>query len=182
MKQRILQPITSNLKPNKGFIILFTVLICSVILAIAIGISNIAYKEIILTSSVRDSQYAFSAADTGAECALYYDALDYFGTQPTIKCNGIDAEITSNGGTLYEVLMPLSELSCVKINVEKDYQTNGSTSIESRGYNVSCDQVLINTNPRIVERAIQVIYGIPDVVPPIIPPTEGDLPPVPLGD
>ncbi len=60
-------------KKEKGFVILFAVLISIIVLAITIGISNIAYKEVALSTPARDSHYAYYAADTGAECALYND-------------------------------------------------------------------------------------------------------------
>ena len=58
---------------NQGFVLLFAVLISSVILAIGTGIFNISIKEITLSRSSRDSQFAFFAADAGAECAFFWD-------------------------------------------------------------------------------------------------------------
>lgn len=58
---------------KKGFVLAFSLLISSIVLALAFGIFNILLKQIVLTSSARDSQIAFYAADAGAECALYWD-------------------------------------------------------------------------------------------------------------
>ncbi len=58
---------------KKGFVLAFSLLISSIVLALALGIFNILLKQIVLTSSARDSQIAFYAADAGAECALYWD-------------------------------------------------------------------------------------------------------------
>lgn len=58
---------------EKGFVLAFSLLISSIVLALAFGIFNILLKQIVLTSSARDSQIAFYAADAGAECALYWD-------------------------------------------------------------------------------------------------------------
>ena len=52
---------------------LFTVLVISVILSIALGIADLTYKQTILSSLARDSQLAFYQADAGIECGLYYD-------------------------------------------------------------------------------------------------------------
>jgi len=58
---------------KKGFVLAFSLLISSIVLALAFGIFNILLKQIVLTSSSKDSQIAFYAADAGAECALYWD-------------------------------------------------------------------------------------------------------------
>lgn len=58
---------------KRGFVLAFSLLISSIVLALAFGIFNILLKQIVLTSSARDSQIAFYAADAGAECALYWD-------------------------------------------------------------------------------------------------------------
>lgn len=64
----------ANLKTyKKGFVLAFSLLISSTVLALAFGIFNILLKQIVLTSSAKDSQIAFYAADAGAECALYWD-------------------------------------------------------------------------------------------------------------
>jgi len=52
---------------------LFAVLVSSVLISIGISIFNITVKELTLSSSGRESQFAFYAADTGMECALYWD-------------------------------------------------------------------------------------------------------------
>lgn len=64
--------------------------------------AGIAQKELVLTNLGRDSQYAFYAADAGAECALYYDFLTTFDPQTTptpvanIRCSGTLVD-TNNG-------------------------------------------------------------------------------------
>lgn len=69
-------------KQNRGFAMLFAVLVASVLLAIGLSIFNLTVKELTLSSSGRESQFAFYAADTGAECALYWDfrGVDIFAT------------------------------------------------------------------------------------------------------
>lgn len=51
----------------------YAVLTASLLLAIGIAIFNITYKEFILSSGARESANAFYAADTGLECALFWD-------------------------------------------------------------------------------------------------------------
>src|SRR6185369_14936182 len=70
---------TSN--NQKGFALLFAVLVSSVLLAIGVSIFNLTVKELALSASGRESQFSFYAADTGAECALYWD---FKATQPVM--------------------------------------------------------------------------------------------------
>lgn len=64
----------ANIKiQNNGFVMAFSLLLSSIVLALAFGIFNLLLKQINLTSSARDSQIAFYAADAGMECALYWD-------------------------------------------------------------------------------------------------------------
>ncbi len=58
---------------NEGFALLVAVLVSALFLAIGATIYRIALIEIILSSTGKDSQFAFYAADTGAECALFWD-------------------------------------------------------------------------------------------------------------
>ena len=58
---------------QKGFTLLFAVLVSSLILALGLSIANITLKEVALSGTGRESQFAFYAADTGTECALYWD-------------------------------------------------------------------------------------------------------------
>lgn len=57
----------------RGFAMLFSVLTSSLVLAIGLSIFNLTLKELTLSSSGRESQYAFYVSDTAAECALYWD-------------------------------------------------------------------------------------------------------------
>ncbi len=52
---------------------LYAVLVSSVLLSIGLSIFNLTVKELTLSASGRESQFAFYSADTGAECALYWD-------------------------------------------------------------------------------------------------------------
>ncbi|KKW29441.1 MAG: hypothetical protein UY74_C0075G0010 [Candidatus Kaiserbacteria bacterium GW2011_GWC2_52_8b] len=60
-------------KSGKGFTLLLAALVSSIVLAIGAAIYGIAIKELNLSSIGRDSQFAFYAADTAAECTLYND-------------------------------------------------------------------------------------------------------------
>ena len=60
------------MKP-RGFTIFFAVLVASLSLAIGLAIYELLVRELDLSQTARESQYAIYAADTGAECALYWD-------------------------------------------------------------------------------------------------------------
>ena len=78
-----------------GFTLLLAALISSIVLALGTSIFGIVQKELILSSIGRDSQHAFYAADSGAECALYWDIRHelFSGATPP-------DEITGNGQTI----------------------------------------------------------------------------------
>lgn len=148
---------------NRGFTLLYSALISSLLLAIGIAVFNINSKELLLSSTARDSQFAFYAADTGIECALFWDFQKESAfattTTSTITCNGVD--IDGMGGReegkddpeYSEFTLDFSPKQpyCAIVRVTKD--SSGGTRIESRGYN-TCD----TSNPRRVERAIRTTY------------------------
>lgn len=62
-----------TIKDKKGFTLIFAILVSVMVLAVGTSIINISLKQVILSSSGRESQFAFYAANTGMECALYWD-------------------------------------------------------------------------------------------------------------
>jgi hypothetical protein len=87
---------------NRGFTIFFAMLVGSLALAVGAAIYDLTVREIDLSAAASQSQYAIYAADTGVECALYWDSKyggsgSAFGTSTTgtwgsspINCNGQD--------------------------------------------------------------------------------------------
>ncbi len=151
-------------KNNKGFALLVAIAIMSTLLLISTGIVNLALKQSSISSSGNDSQMAFYAADTGMECALYWDikapsGLSAFDpeTGSLINCNK-NANNPGNqwvvGGASVSIINKITFLPdpyCAIVSVTKS--ATGSTTIESLGYN-TCDA----GNPRRVERAIRAKY------------------------
>jgi len=153
-------------KNNRGFTLLFATLLSSLLLAIATGIFNIVFKELLLTSSVKESQFAFYSADGATECALFWDLRGrVFATSSAsastpagTTCNGQDITISnqwnvvadSNSAvTTFDLTFP-PDAYCATVKVSKN---GNDTTIESRGYN-TCD----TSNPRRVERGLKVEY------------------------
>lgn len=88
-------------KPNNsGFTIFFAVLVASLALSVGLVIYDLLIRELALSQMATQSQYAIYAADTGAECALYWD-LKYNSVSPT-DADGSAFATSSNyvsGGT-----------------------------------------------------------------------------------
>lgn len=58
---------------KNGFTLFFAMLVGSLALAVGLAIFDLTLRELTLSNAVAQSQYAIYAADTGAECALYWD-------------------------------------------------------------------------------------------------------------
>lgn len=72
--------INNKIKNNsEGFTLLVAMIVTTLVLAIGFSIGNIILKELALSSSGKRSQIAFYAADSIAECALYWDRKDVSG-------------------------------------------------------------------------------------------------------
>lgn len=149
------------MKTKPAFTLLMAVMISSILLALGYEIYNLAVKEVTLSSSGRESQFAFFAADTGVECSLYSDGkLDAFATSSpltSIACGTATSSLTRLvSGTQYITTFSFSlgaglNTQCVDVKVTRDEPRR--TTIESYGHN-TCDL----TNPLRLERAIRVTY------------------------
>ena len=73
-KKRIKKTDTEKeVSDKKGFTLLFAILVSVLVLAVGASMITIALKQVILSGAGRESQFAFYAANTGVECALYWD-------------------------------------------------------------------------------------------------------------
>ena len=155
-----------SLRTNRGFTLLIAVLTASVLLAVGFAIYNIVSKELIFSSTGRESQFAFYSADSGIECALYWDKQGAFATSSSLtalQCadrttqGTLERESLSQGSERYYQTTFLLWMegaqsgSCAQVEVRK-FETN-RTEIRSFGYN-TC----VPTNPRRLERGIRVQY------------------------
>ncbi|MBX4198989.1 hypothetical protein KW800_01785 [Candidatus Parcubacteria bacterium] len=158
---------TKNQTPKtKGFTLFIAIAVTATLLFVSTGIVSIALKEAFLTSASRESQYAFYAADTGIECAIYWDVknpsgVSAFATSSAsqINCNQNAANtvnpvpnVVGSSAVSVFTLTFLPDLYCAVVTVTKS-ETSSATKIESLGYN-TCDP----GNPRRVERAVRVTY------------------------
>lgn len=151
---------------QRGFTLLIAVVLTSVILSVGLALLDIAYKQVILSSTARQSQFAFYAADSAMECALYWDqqqnAFSYTSPLSSIRCNATDLPLTTSqsGGirtTTFTVPCPGGTNASVTI-----YKTNG-TAVCNSGTATSClfasgFNVCNASDPRRIERGLKVFY------------------------
>lgn len=63
----------TQVKSASGFTLFIAMIVSSLLLAIGFSLSTIILKQLVFSNSGKESQLAFYAADSGAECALYWD-------------------------------------------------------------------------------------------------------------
>ena len=86
-----------SMREKRGFTVLFAVLISSILLSIGIAILDLTLKQFTLSSVSKDSQIAFYAADTGQECAMYWDHVnDQTGATSSSSFATSSASVVSN--------------------------------------------------------------------------------------
>ena len=166
---------SKKLKFNNGFTLLISIIVTGILLLISFVIANLALKQLVIVYSGSESQKAFYAADSGMECAMYWDIKNP--TNPTISAfaTSTAGSITCNSQTVstgsQTVPTNPSQSSrvggggsanptsifyitytdgCAIVTVTKE--TDGDTMINSRGYN-TCGASL-----RRFERGITITY------------------------
>lgn len=166
--------INNKLQTNKGYTLLFAVLVSTLVLSVGLSILNINKKEYLLASAARESVTAFYAADGALECAAFHD----LGLSPFLQANyaskvscvanapyapdpvNVGAPFSDNGTgtTVARFDVNLNDSSCATVIVTK---SPTGTSIESRGYNIGWDSVARKCNlpsPKRVERVLYYTY------------------------
>lgn len=77
---------------NKGFALLITIMVVSVVVAVTLAIVELSIKQLELSVDSVDSELAFQAANAGLECARYWrrEVSDQFesGDPVTFDCFG----------------------------------------------------------------------------------------------
>lgn len=161
---------------SRGAVLLVAILVSSVALAVGLGVYSRTYKELLLGSYWKQAQIAFAAADSGLECALYWELNPGTGGVGTASCFGVMIPGWDPKVSVGSFSMSTSGGGCVNVII-----TGGvSTTTEARGYNTpgawssvfswqstgwgrgywvsnpyfSCS----NNNPRRVERGLKITY------------------------
>lgn len=158
---------------KKGVTLLLAVLVSSIALSIGTGIFSLLFSEIEISGSSKDSVIAFYAADSGLECALYWELLKNKDSSVpnTFSTNG--SSITCND-TLYTSVVSCtgvnctaefypeyvdSGASCAHVVVEKEDMGGGyvQTRLVSGGENRGqCDSV--STSLKTLQQGLEVIF------------------------
>ncbi|MES2225693.1 MAG: hypothetical protein V4480_02690 [Patescibacteria group bacterium] len=155
---------------RSGFALLIAIIFTSVVLALGASLLDVAYKQVLLSSSAKQSQYAFYNADSALECALYWDqtsnAFSYSAPAPggSIVCDSQAVKAYSSTQDAFAGLRTTvfgtsdtSDPTCTGSNISATVtvlkQTDGSTRIYADGYN-TCNA---SSNTRI-ERGLKVHY------------------------
>ena len=155
-------------KSGAGFVLLFAILITGVISAAALGISKIVNKEIVLASIGKDSQLAFFAADSGAECALYWNNQGSFdrntsATEP-IYCGGV----VLKDGQLNEIVNSNKKILESEISSSVDLTGNnilGGQNISVFGFGTEndltepCSLVIIDKRDPVITKIVSKGYN-----------------------
>jgi len=68
---------------SRAFVLLYSLLVASIVLAIGMSLATIISKQIILSSIGKMSRIAYYAADSGRDCAFFW-AVKYGSTVPSL--------------------------------------------------------------------------------------------------
>jgi len=173
-------------KNKKGFTLLFAVLVSTLVLSVGASIISMALKQIILSGISRDSQFAFYAANTGIECAIYSDLNSgiTFATSSSsntsdpdsVDCanqTDVEVNVTSDDGdsAVSEFTLNFSDVGdndqvdgvnleyCVTVSVTKYQQDTVGGQIRIATNILSRGYNTCDTNnPRRIERGLEMSY------------------------
>lgn len=174
---------TGERSTKRGFTLLLAALVSAIVLSLGSSIFTIAKKQVTLSSLGRDSQFAFYAADTVAECALYYDVrYAAFATssasasmQP-IQCDGVVFTPVLQSATVNSAVVSFQVSSvtpfkdglftldesgnpqfgnCAEVTITKS-ATAPNTVIHADGYSTPCSTLA--SNNRTLQRSIEIQY------------------------
>lgn len=155
---------TNQKKNSSGYAILFSVLLVSIILAITLGVLNIALKEFQFTSTARNSHVSFFAADTGGECALYGRKNGMMDTLPPTMVCDTQTRTSTQTDLSFDItrfdFQPISvQDGCALVDIVIDNSDTqiSKTTINSHGYNVTCAALQANPMNK-VERLLSFVY------------------------
>lgn len=161
----------SHINNEKGFVLLYAVLVTMVIVTVGVLMINIVTRQIVLSSVAKNSQVAFYAANAGLDCAFHYYSESLFGSKNTegdfippddtlnINCDG--PRVVNNLGSdgyFYSWSFLVNNNSCVDVEVSLD-NDGRNFKIESNGYNATeivNSKCKINNLGRLTQRTIVV--------------------------
>lgn len=159
---------------EKAFVLLLAVLVAGVLVSLGAAIFDIVSKEVLLSTTGKQSQFAFFVADTGVECALFEDYQQTTLSSGPFATMTPPASFNCGGATVVDLSKSWDAPSktetadfsfcdngstaqpCASVHFSRmfdNHQSPVSTTIESRGHNTG------NTaSPIYLERAIRTTY------------------------
>jgi Tfp pilus assembly protein PilX len=166
------------MKLERGSTLIIAVVLTFVFTTVVVAVTNFSLSDIKLAQGAKESSYAFYAADTGLECALYYDLGQNEFFDNINSCSGSpqscefpvdcgEGEIDAYRATVSECPLPSGYDGCYMFTTNVDVGSNGRTYqskvqymydlsgaviIRSRGYNSNV------SDSRRVERALEYTY------------------------
>lgn len=150
---------------KKGVTLLLAIMISSIAIAIGLGIALIVLGELNLSGTAKESYQAFYAADTGTECALYWDLKEPTLFDPVtcsggcnIECGGVSNAVTFDGSENFGFQINNDVLNlCSRINVRKWTAVGPeiNTTVTSFGENKQCSAP---SSEKTVQRGLEVSY------------------------
>ena len=150
---------------RSGFVLLFAVTLSAILLSVALGVLNIAFKEVKFSTSAKDTNDAFFAADTGIECAEYNDkstssifTTSSPSTQYIICLGNNNVQVTGPSPVWKFIISGLgsSGKGCAIVTVDKTQQT--VTTVTSDGYNNGGSSNTCSPTSNTVQREVQSTY------------------------
>lgn len=123
---------------KRGFTIFFAMLVASLALSVGLAIYDLTVREIDLSFTATQSQYAIFAADSGAECAIYWDT-HYTGSSG--GSNSAFATSTFYTGAGTSAGLTCSGTSDTDASTGQDVTLQGPPTMDTgsgRYYNASC--------------------------------------------
>lgn len=103
---------------QKGFTLLFAILVSTLVVSIGASIVSIALRQTILSGTSRESNYAFYAANTVLECAVYWDK---FGANESEQ---VVFPVPTTSDTL---VSNTDDLTCAGVNIATGAGNNNKT-------------------------------------------------------
>lgn len=159
----------TNKYHQSGFVLLFAVIVATIIMLIGFGIFSISYRESQISGTSEHAMRALYAADSGVECALYFQTAGYYATGTSLA--GCDKTNNITLGTLLAVPDTTSFMatftdnpeSCASVTVTLVSRiivgvTTTQTQIISEGYSHCSRGVPLVTHPSFTKRVLEVTY------------------------
>lgn len=109
---------------KNGFTIFFAMLVGSLSLAIGLAIYDLTVRELDLSATATQSQFAIYAADAGAECVLYWDS----------KYNGSSSAFASSS----TATPPTSGITCLGQDIAVDGWMPTPFALPTTGWDTWC--------------------------------------------